>query len=335
MEVKNSPQFWIIVILTATLGSASATITTRQCKNSSAPVSVTLASCHQKVVQESRLNSSAIFSVAIEHREATPYHHNPNASNTSRAGLLAEEVNNMAQLPADHSPKNGLQNEMHFLLARIMSLAHQGNVNQRCLADIGRLTLALHEGHQEVWALKGKNEFPSLLPAFLLLPLTRPISLALLSKTVLDASGDYQPGFMLGNNHWLGSRALCENVAARKALHINYSEGFERSMARDLLSATSPFPVHYAVMHVKHRSPLQFEVKLMSEMVLHIGLCVPSSCSAKEVAALTATHFRTLATEGHAERAFRLDLDERVPIQGKIIKLPPDFKDRLGFKMLR
>lgn len=165
MKVKNSPLFWIFVILTATLRLASATITTRQCKNSSAPISVTLASCHQKVVRESRLNSSAIFSVAIEHREATPYHHSPNASNTSRAGLLAEEVNNMTQLPADHSPKNRSRNEMHFLLARIMSLAHQGNVNQKCLADIGRLTLALHEGRQEVWALKGnKHAPPSLLP---------------------------------------------------------------------------------------------------------------------------------------------------------------------------
>lgn len=140
---------------------------------------------------------------------------------------------------------------------------------------------------------------------------------------------------MLGNNHWLGSRALCENVGARKALHINYSEGFERSMVQNLLSATSPFPVHYAVMHVKHKSPLQFEVKLMSEMVLHIGLCVPRSCSAKEVAALTATHFRTPATEGHAEMAFRLHLDEGVPIQGKILELPSDFNDRLGYKLLK
>lgn len=159
-----------------------------------------------------------------------------------------------------------------------------------------------------------------------------------LTWTVLDASGDYQPGFMLGNNHWLGSRALCENVGSRKALHINYSEAFNRSMARGLLSAHSPFPVHYAVMHVKHKSPLQFEIKLMSELVLQIGLCVPRSCSAQEVAALTATHFRSPRTKdsmGHAESSFQLHLDETVPIQGKILELPPDFKQKFSYKLLK
>lgn len=164
---KNLLHFRItILLLAATISVASGPpnrTTINYCRNSSSTISVTLAdnNCQQplKVVQEPRLHSPAAFSSAtvaiIDYYEATANRHNTNANDT--LVRTREEVSNMTQFQSDHSPKNRSRKELHFLLARIMSLATERNVNQRCLSDIGQLTLALSEGHREVWALKGKN----------------------------------------------------------------------------------------------------------------------------------------------------------------------------------
>lgn len=141
---------------------------------------------------------------------------------------------------------------------------------------------------------------------------------------------------MLGNNHWLGSKALCDHVATRNPMHINYSRRFNRNSAPSLLSATSPFDVHYAVVYVKHRSPLQFEMRFMSESVLHVGLCIPSSCSAAEIAQLTALHFTGAAAgDDSVARTFQLRIDRHTQVHGKILKLPEEFTQKIGYKLLK
>ena len=170
--------------------------------------------------------------------------------------------------------------------------------------------------------------------------------------TVVDASGSYSPGFVLGNNQWLGSRLLCENVASRYPLVINYSDRLVRTMAPHLLAAAAPFDVHYAVVYVKHRSPLQFEMHIMSEMVLHIGLCLPRSCSVQEISSLVVRHLNGTETADAptaaattsrprggavygAERAFKVRPDATTEAHGKILGRSEDFKRGTGYKMLK
>lgn len=102
---------------------------------------------------------------------------------------------------------------------------------------------------------------------------------------VLDSSGHDESGFLLGNNHWLGSRKGCDSVKA--PLHVTMSDRFERLMKPDLIHDTAPFDMNYRVVYAKHYSPWQIEVKFHTENLLHIGLCLPKSCSNSEIHNLT------------------------------------------------
>lgn len=46
----------------------------------------------------------------------------------------------------------------------------------------------------------------------------------------------------------------------------------------NLLESMPPFEVEWKMAYVSHRSPMQIDLKIMLEHVLHLGLCVPKSC---------------------------------------------------------
>lgn len=83
--------------------------------------------------------------------------------------------------------------------------------------------------------------------------------------TVLDASATAQPGFVWGNNYWLGSRKQCESIQYRK--HITLSPRFERNMKANLVDARAPFDVGYRIVHAQHASPWQVEVEFLISAV--------------------------------------------------------------------
>lgn len=103
--------------------------------------------------------------------------------------------------------------------------------------------------------------------------------------TVLDASAQFGSGFLLGNNHWLGSRKGCES--ARTPFHVTLSDRFERLMKPGIMYDLAPFDVDYRIVYAKHNSPWQIEIKFHTENLLHIGVCLPSSCSNFELHNLT------------------------------------------------
>lgn len=74
----------------------------------------------------------------------------------------------------------------------------------------------------------------------------------------------------------------------------------------------------------------------MGESVLHIGLCMPSSCSAEEIAQLTALYFTaSAADEDSVEMTFQLQLAQGTQIHGKILELPTEFTQKIGYKLLK
>lgn len=58
-------------------------------------------------------------------------------------------------------------------------------------------------------------------------------------------------------------------------------------MKPGLIYDTAPFEVDYRVVFAKHYSPWQVEIKFMMENLLHIGLCLPKSCTNSEIHNLT------------------------------------------------
>ncbi|EDW58243.1 nose resistant to fluoxetine protein 6 [Drosophila virilis] len=98
---------------------------------------------------------------------------------------------------------------------------------------------------------------------------------------VLDASGTKPSGFIYGQNYWLGSREACKGV--QRPVGITLSKNFERVMHHGLITQQSPFDMDYRVIYLRHNSPWQVEIKLMSEQIIHIGLCLPRACTSGEV----------------------------------------------------
>ncbi|XP_017840105.1 nose resistant to fluoxetine protein 6 [Drosophila busckii] len=99
--------------------------------------------------------------------------------------------------------------------------------------------------------------------------------------SVLDASGTKPSGFVYGQNYWLGSQEACQGV--QRPVGITLSKNFERVMHHGLITQQAPFDMDYKVIYLRHNSPWQVEIKLMSEQIIHIGLCLPSACSSGEV----------------------------------------------------
>uniref|UniRef100_A0A182P9W7 Nose resistant-to-fluoxetine protein N-terminal domain-containing protein n=1 Tax=Anopheles epiroticus TaxID=199890 RepID=A0A182P9W7_9DIPT len=108
-------------------------------------------------------------------------------------------------------------------------------------------------------------------------------------NAVLDASGSQEPGFMWGHNHWIGSEKGCEST--RSPLSITLSDRYRRNMKRNLVSALAPFELDYRIVFAKHQSAWQVDVKFQSENILHIGVCIPRSCTNDELHNLTARYF--------------------------------------------
>lgn len=78
---------------------------------------------------------------------------------------------------------------------------------------------------------------------------------------MLDSSASSQPGFVWGNNFWMGSLVGCDSVQAPK--RITLSQRFPRNMKPDLLKARAPFDVDYRMVYAKHSSPWQIQVEFL------------------------------------------------------------------------
>uniref|UniRef100_A0A182NT32 Uncharacterized protein n=1 Tax=Anopheles dirus TaxID=7168 RepID=A0A182NT32_9DIPT len=94
---------------------------------------------------------------------------------------------------------------------------------------------------------------------------------------------------MWGHNHWIGSEKGCEST--RSPLSITLSDRYRRNMKRNLVTALAPFELDYRIVFAKHQSAWQVDVKFQSENILHIGVCMPRSCSNAELHNLTERYF--------------------------------------------
>ncbi|KAH8297034.1 hypothetical protein KR044_003869 [Drosophila immigrans] len=177
----------------------------------------------------------------------------------------------------------------------LAEVANASNVNAVCQAQLNHVQRGVHG--KQPWAMK-----------------------------VLDASGSKSSGFIFGQNYWLGSREACR--AVQRPVGVTLSKHHERVMHFGLLTQQAPFEMDYRVVYVRHSSPWQVQIKIMTEEIIHIGLCLPSSCQSSEIQALTSDY---LASGYMDNNIFELRPEV---LYVKDLQLRDAFFDRLSFKLV-
>ncbi|XP_017150793.1 nose resistant to fluoxetine protein 6 [Drosophila miranda] len=215
---------------------------------------------------------------------------------------------NATQAPSPHStlppPRRSSQldrdHETHLIRSSIIfglaKAANESNVNGVCHTQLQQVQRGILS--QQPWAMK-----------------------------VLDASGTKPSGFVFGQNYWLGSRAVCEGV--QRPVGITLSRNYERVMHYSILTQSAPFEMDYRMIYLRHSSPWQVEIKLMSEQILHIGLCLPKACDSEEVKQLA----REYVTDGSFNKNDIFDMRPEV-LYMKDLRLSKRFFQRTSFKLM-
>ncbi|XP_024888813.1 nose resistant to fluoxetine protein 6-like [Temnothorax curvispinosus] len=99
------------------------------------------------------------------------------------------------------------------------------------------------------------------------------------SLKVLDSSGGFKPGFLYGNNYWLGSRSQCLDTMNKAPLQISQHKILNNTHYRDPRKEFPPFQINYFVAYLRHNSTIQYHVNMFDEDVITLGLCLPKSCT--------------------------------------------------------
>lgn len=81
---------------------------------------------------------------------------------------------------------------------------------------------------------------------------------------MLDASGQVAPGFVWGNNYWLGSNKECERI--NDPTKVVLSESLAKNHLVNLTEIASPFPVEYKISWAKHESRWQLDINTFEKV---------------------------------------------------------------------
>lgn len=120
------------------------------------------------------------------------------------------------------------------------------NLTTSCASECQKLKRGLQ--NNEIWALK-----------------------------VNDASGRKAIEFFWGNNYFLGSEFACKSLNDPPEIYLLPSA--DEILDRETLQIKPDFPVEYRMIYYTHRSPLQFNAEMFNRSILHVGLCLPQSCT--------------------------------------------------------
>uniref|UniRef100_W8AX02 Nose resistant to fluoxetine protein 6 n=1 Tax=Ceratitis capitata TaxID=7213 RepID=W8AX02_CERCA len=109
---------------------------------------------------------------------------------------------------------------------------------------------------------------------------------------MFDASASLEPGFTFGHNFWLGNSEICSAVS--RQTHVQISTYLRHQMKPELLTEVAPFNVDFRVLYLRHNSSWQVDAAVIAfASRLHVGLCLPSACTAHEVQQLVQAYLST------------------------------------------
>ncbi|XP_003424053.1 nose resistant to fluoxetine protein 6-like isoform X2 [Nasonia vitripennis] len=109
---------------------------------------------------------------------------------------------------------------------------------------------------------------------------------------MLDSSGEPKPGFIYGNNYWLGSRSQCLDTRNRAPFVLHSDVMGNNSRLREPSQEFPPYGVNYFVAYFRHNSTMQYHVRLPNEDLVSLGLCLPDSCSTSELGEILSAMFK-------------------------------------------
>ncbi|XP_030387186.1 nose resistant to fluoxetine protein 6 [Scaptodrosophila lebanonensis] len=191
-------------------------------------------------------------------------------------------------------------NEAYLIRSSVLfgltKVANQSNVNDLCHVQLKHIQRSILD--KQPWAMK-----------------------------VLDASGSKPAGFIFGNNFWLGSPEACRGI--QRPVGITLSKNMKRVMNYGIITDKAPFDMDYRVIYLSHSSPWQVEIKLMSEQIIHIGLCLPTSCDSEEIKHLTSDYVEHGMSADNEIYEIRPEV-----VYMKDLKLRNSFYQRTSFKIV-
>ncbi|KAI4486264.1 hypothetical protein M0802_012408 [Mischocyttarus mexicanus] len=103
---------------------------------------------------------------------------------------------------------------------------------------------------------------------------------------VINANGEPNPGFLYGNNFWLGSRSQCEDVGNKNPFPLSEKVLRNNSRYRNVKDEFPPYKVKYFVAKLRHNSTLQYHMLMSEEDFIILGVCLPATCSKDQLAIL-------------------------------------------------
>ncbi|XP_043488915.1 nose resistant to fluoxetine protein 6-like [Polistes fuscatus] len=106
------------------------------------------------------------------------------------------------------------------------------------------------------------------------------------SLKIIDASGEPVSGFIYGSNYWLGSRSQCEDAKNGDLLVLSKESLRNNSRYRNIKEEFPPFEVKFYVANFRHNSTIQYYIPLPKQDLMILGMCLPASCSKKQLSIL-------------------------------------------------
>ncbi|XP_012059881.1 PREDICTED: nose resistant to fluoxetine protein 6-like [Atta cephalotes] len=108
----------------------------------------------------------------------------------------------------------------------------------------------------------------------------------------LDSSGEFKPGFLYGNDFWLGSRSQCLDIMNRTPFEFAKRITLNNTRYRDPQDEFPPFQLNYFVAYIRHNSTIQYHINILTEDLITLGLCLPASCSTNNISFILERIFR-------------------------------------------
>lgn len=87
------------------------------------------------------------------------------------------------------------------------------------------------------------------------------------------------PNLIFGNNFWFGSKLACDATVSKPQTAISQSN----LKLHHILNNISAIHVEYKLYVTNFTSPQQIDVQFVIHPLIHLGLCLPSSCPDSEM----------------------------------------------------
>ncbi|XP_067634111.1 uncharacterized protein [Eurosta solidaginis] len=125
------------------------------------------------------------------------------------------------------------------------------------------------------------------------------------SIKVLDSFGAPPKTFSWGNYHWFAAQRQCDDLNTPYV--VPFSKKFLRTYKFNPFNVTSPFPLSFTMVYMRFKTPHFIDARLPYESIIHIGLCLPQSCSVASLQRYTDEYFQR--GDFMMQRDFELQLE--------------------------